>query len=111
MSDDSSYTTPPRHRNILVVFVVVLPNGDVAVFDTIQHATAFSDARGGRVHEAEVNEDIREGVRVPTPTARAASLGSDCCSSQPCGASGASCCLRGLASAGRLAEGAARRET
>jgi len=71
MSDESCYSTPRRHRLIMIVYVVVLPNGDVAVFDTLQHATAFSEVRGGRVHEAEVNEDIREGVRVPaapTPT-------------------------------------------
>ena len=85
MSDDSSYTTPRRHRIILVVFVVVLPNGDVAVFDTIQHATAFSDARGGRVHEAEVNEDIREGVRVPTPTAGSAASSPPRCNCAPTG--------------------------
>jgi hypothetical protein len=67
MSDDSCSSTPRRQRFIIVVYVVVLPNGDVAVFDNIEDATVFSEARGGRLHEAEVNERAREGVRVPPP--------------------------------------------
>jgi hypothetical protein len=66
MSDDSCSSTPRRHRYVVVVFVVVLPNGDVAVFDNMEDATSFSESRGGRLHEAEVNERVREGVRLPS---------------------------------------------